>query len=455
MTTSFTVHVSELGVRNKDSDESEKPINAYVATTHTIRDIIVVDSATKNLMGLVTLTIPQTGRLSAKARLVDGTTRSFLATGWDRLTGTTLVATLHDIEEDSSEGGADAMTVTVASSGAVTIATSIGDKCIVPAKAWSGANPATSWQGYYTVSMPQSKVYKDGAEAEAVTAGAGYATLRMNSAEAVNSGKMAYSGVLPNGRAFSGFGVLTVDPDSWNADRKAYDYALLPVISVSDSDVFSGVFRILCSASSLTCRTVFPAVPFQWKHIGAKDELARTTVMDAFGSFYNGNDNIEDACSATFAPDMAKLKFFALVDELGNPDGFVRGAATAWDTTYTGVRVWNASGVNNIKLKSSEAKQRNGLTFSYNPGTGIVNGAFRVDFANGSSVMARYRGVVLMHWGAGCAECSIGSDLNLRPFISGCAWFDDNYFYNTAKGRRVSIPERRGCSFSVGINAGE
>ncbi len=450
----LTISVAELA-ESDEGEGSDEPINAAVAETRTIRDIIIEDAVTTNFIGLLTVTIPQTGRVSAKVRFVDGKTQSFLSTGWDGLDadGSTLVAALTDVN-----GGTDTMTVKIAKTGAVTIDSTIADTFIVPTVAWSGENPATSWQGYYTVSMPQGNVLDgNGDPAAALAAGAGYATLKMNAAAAINAGKMAYVGMLPNGKPFSGFGVLVPDPDSWNSDRGAFDYALLPVIFASETDRFSGVFKVLAGASNSVCRSIFAATAFKWTHVGERDALTRTAQLDAFGSSYNSSDNIAEACNETFAEDMARLKFFALVEELGVPEGFARGVAKAWDTTYTGVRVWNANGVNKIKIRpyEQEARERNGLSLSYNRSTGIVEGSFRIDFEDGSSATARYRGLVMMHWGAGCGVCNLGSELNLRPFISGAAWFDDDYSYLSAKGMPKTLSVRRGCSFTVGVNPGE
>ena len=452
-TAALTVSVAELAVCD-ENDEADEPINAAVVETRTIRDIIIEDSATTNFIGLLTVTIPQTGRLSAKIRFVDGEARSFLSTGWDGLDadGSTLVATLTDVN-----GGTDTLTVKIAKTGAVSIESAIADTFVVPTVAWTSETPATDWQGYYTVSMPQNGVQdKDGNEAAAIAAGTGYATLKMNAAAAVRAGKMAYSGMLPNGKPFSGFGVLVPDPKSWNPDRGAYDYALLPVIFVSEADVFSGVFKILAGASNLVCRSVFSSTAFRWMHVGERDELTRTALLDAFGSSYVSTDDIASACNDTFAEDLANLKFFALVEDLGIPEGFACGAAKAWDATYTGVKVGHANGVNKIKIRdASAAREQNGLTLSYNPSTGIVGGSFRVDFDDGSSATAMYRGVVMMHWGTGCGVCNLGSDLSLRPFISGTAWFNDAYTYTTEKGSVSTKSVRRGCSFTVGVNPGE
>lgn len=447
LTASLTVDVSELAV---SEDDEVEPINASVGETRTVKDIIVMDS--EKFVGLLTVTVPQSGRLSAKMRLAAGGYVSFLSGGWDRLEGRDLVAELYDID-----GGAETVSVRAAADGGLTVATTLGDTCVVPAVQWSSATPASAWQGYYTVSMPQTSVVDvDGFKADPLTSGAGYATLKMSATSAV-SGKMAYAGVLPNGRAFSGIGVLTPDVDSWNSDRGAYDYAFLPVISETDGDRFFGVFKVLTGGAHLPCRSVFATPSFTWVRDGDREELVRTTAMDAFGSGYDGDDDIAQACSDTFQEELDLLKFYALTDELYDHLGFTRGAALPWDTTYTSVKVWSASGATKIRIRpyEAEAKSKNGLVFSYNRASGIVSGTLRIDFENGSSANALFRGVVMPRWGASCAMCSFGSDLTLRPFISGSVWFTDTYEYTTAKGRPATKDVKRGCSFSVGVNPGE
>lgn len=452
MTASLTVDVAELA---EAEDEETEPINAAVAETRTVRDIIILneESDTTNLVGLLTVTIPQSGRLSASVRLASGGSESFLSTEWDELRPDgTLVATLNDVETLS-----DTITVSACPDGDIMVTTSLGNHCIVPPVLWSAANPASAWQGYYTVSMPQLSVADiNGESTYPLTAGAGYATLRMTES-ATATGKMAYAGVLPDGRAFSGVGTLTPDPDSWNADRGAYDYALLPLVSDSGDSRFFGVFRVMADSSSLPCRSVFARSAFTWVREGERDELSRTSLLDAFGSGYDGDSDIAEACSQTFEDELEMLKFFVLTEELGNPAGFARGKAMAWDTTYTKVSVWSANGTTKIKIKpyAAEAKAENGLVLSYNRGTGVVGGSARIDFEDGSSVNAMFRGVVMPRWGASCAMCSFGSDLTLRPFISGSVWFTDTYDYPAKNGRSASKAAKRGCSFSVGVNPGE
>ena len=454
-TASLTINVSELAV---SEDDEKEPINGAVATTRTVRDIIVEDHDTSRLKGLLTITVPPSGRLSAKMRLAEGGATSFVANGWDRLDGTTLVATLVDTADVEKGETPEELTVRVAADGSLDVRAASGDRFVVPDPAWCAAPKAAPWRGYYMVSMPISNACDSaGIEIAPFTAGAGYAALRMTASQAVASGKMIYAGMLPNGRAFSGFGMLVPDPDSWNTDRNDYDRALLPMLSDAEEDTICGVFSVLANAANLTCRSVSPrSGAFEWRHVDVVEALDTVIAMDAFGSAYDSEANIEEACSATFEEEMQGLKFFALTEELGNPVGFVRGAASLWDTTATGIRVWRANGVNKIKLRDAvAAKSSNGLTFAFNPSTGLVNGSFRVSFADGSAATAVYRGVVMPRWGASCAVCSLNSDLNLRPFISGPAWFADVWRYVDAKGRERTVPVKRGCTFSVGVTPGE
>ena len=67
-----------------------------------------------------------------------------------------------------------------------------------------------------------------------------------------------------------------------------------------------------------------------------------------------------------------------------------------------------------------------------------------------------YQGVVMPGWGSdGCSSCGLsgenpgGVEAQLRPFISGAAW------YNGSFGDGQTITVRYGCPFSVGTQSGK
>ena len=68
-----------------------------------------------------------------------------------------------------------------------------------------------------------------------------------------------------------------------------------------------------------------------------------------------------------------------------------------------------------------------------------------------------YKGVVLPGWGSdSCTACGYsgdypgGAESQLRPFISGAAWFNDNFDYKDDGGRDRTVSVRCGCPFSIG-----
>jgi len=98
------------------------------------------------------------------------------------------------------------------------------------------------------------------------------------------------------------------------------------------------------------------------------------------------------------------------------------------------------------------AKNTRGLTFAFTPSTGIVSGTFTL----GGEKMT-YKGVVMPGWGSDeCTSCGFsddkdgGVDAQLRPFISGAAWFNDAFDYTDAKGKDRTITVRCGYPFSIG-----
>ena len=418
-------------------DKDTPAVNPYLAVTRTIQNVMVISNDC--LIGLMTVTVPPSGRLSAKYRPLMGDALSLMSTNWSDCASGDYTAELDPVTEDAAEYG---LTVTAKADGAIEVkfTNSVETlECIVPTDEWSGENPAKSWEGYYTVSLP---VVAAVTETLPLASGAGYVTLRMSTAQAVKSGKMAYAGVLPDGQAFSGISVLaSVGKD-----------ALLPVVWGTGVNRFSAVFVLNQSADKF--RAVWPhrSVKPYWLHGQVSAPSASyASQLDIYGTLYTADSilNIEACCLDTFKTHY--LTFFALPGELQHCDRFERGDPVAWNTNSTTVFVRQKDGNTKITLLDREAaKANNGLTLSFNPSSGIVSGSLTLDFV-ASSVTARYRGVVLPGWGVGegCGECT-DSDATKRPFISGTCWFNDRYDHG---GDTATV--RRSCSFSVGVQPGK
>ena len=65
-----------------------------------------------------------------------------------------------------------------------------------------------------------------------------------------------------------------------------------------------------------------------------------------------------------------------------------------------------------------------------------------------------FSGVVMPGWGDSgedCGDCGTIKIDKARPFISGTAWFNDEF--ENALHKKVKV--RRSCPFSVGVTAGK
>lgn len=423
------------------ADAQTPAVNPYLAATRTIPDIVVLEG--DEFAGLLTVTIPRTGRLSAKFRPVEGEAVSLLCDAWsDYKAGTYEASLLSSLGEYLYQ-----LEISVDAKGGVDLdfrryplgeGLPVEFDCRVPAADWSAAHPATKWKGYYTVSLPFKN---DIAPVTALACGNGYVTMRMTDDVAVNGGQMTYAGILPNGKAFSGKAVL---------NESTGGFALLPVISVSTSDTIAGVFSVNPAANLY--RAVYPCedvYPF-WKHRGEAPDGGDgyEQKLDIFGCLYDETKDLVACCEKTF--QTTTLEFFANADKMvDGPFGF--GSAQPWDPNSN---AWITVSKTGLQLNPGAPA---GTAFYFNRSTGLVYGTLNIDFVGGATAQAVFKGVVLPGWGAAsCTHCGDGSEEAVKnPFISGGCWFSDVYEYTDAKERTRHLPVKRGCQFSVGLEAGK
>ena len=423
-------------------------LNPSVAKARTFSDLIVLNAYEQAMIGKLTVTIPPTGRISARYQSENGTI-SLAAKNWSKVDSSgTLTA---EAVGTTAKTTGYTLTVTALANGGVTYSfydptwpESDEIHIVQGMTGWSRTNPATRWQGYYTVSLPQ----RDAANREDVLAkGDGYLTLKMNTATLINSGKMTYAGILPSGKAISGTATLA-----------AIDgVAILPVYMSSSTDFASGVLSILPDAAknhTSVRRSVYPyeftpygEISMLWiNKEGAAAGKAYESRLGVYGGYYSPDEALDLCCEETF--ETTDLTFFAIPSGLVSP---ADGTAAFWSTADTGVSV----GVGNtIKLITAQNAQR--LTFSFNKSTGIVSGSFNLGYLGGGSARATYKAVVMPGWGsASCVVCNPGTEeTRERPFISGAAWFSDKLQYK-AGNRTRSLNVKLGCPVSVGLEEGQ
>ena len=466
LTVVVTVDVTDP-VTSGAGEGGKEPLNASVATSRSFSDVPVFDMTTDRLTGVFTLTLPRTGRASAKYRGVDAGTVTLSSPSWSEVSGEGTLTT--ELVGKTADGTVCTMTVRALADGAVEVdfvdpmAPENSFEVLLPGATWSKKCPATDFKGYYTVSLPLKKVVSG----TPLAAGAGYATLKMNTAAAINAGKFAYAGMLPDGRAFSGSAVAT--PDAWKdvAGTNFCPRVVVPVVSLGSLNVLAGAFQITPGAADASAtnmvedsrcagrcsykairRSVAPATEadFFWRHVEKSAEASYEVTLDAFGTYYVATDNFASCCAKTFQG--GTLKFFVQDEGGGDSAAWPTNGAPTMTVTYTAKTKTNA-----IKAASN----KRGLTFTFTPSTGIVSGTFTL----GGEKMT-YKGVVMPGWGSdNCTACGYASGLDGgveaqdRPFISGAAWFNDDVEYEDASGRKREISVRRGCPFSVGTQTGK
>lgn len=442
-------------------DDPDAPYNPNIVKTRTISDIMDIDDrgGESCLYGLMTLTIPRSGKLSAKNRTVEGT-YSFSSKGWKEVRADgTMVAELICVSKSNPGYGEAQITVSVPPDDSpVRIESAMGFAVLPPTWEEAGCTPA-AWQGYYTVNLHGIRAVQpiDGEPVEPFCRGDGYLTLKMNTSLAVKQGKMTYAAVLPNGKALSGTSALS--PISLDGGQ-TYDNAILPLLVDSSSDDLTAVLRIRKDAMSIreTERCAVKSVTYQpyWRHIetGAGLEPAcYEALFDAYGSIYDGNDaeTFISCCEEKFST--TSLLFFGLTDGLYSETS---GAARPWSTNGLDILVAKDSfGKPTITLKN--ATNPASLKFTFARTTGLVNGSFKLQFEDGSFKTLTYKGVVLPGFGtASCSSCGIGNEDSLKaPFIGGSAWFSDVFVYEDASNRARTKAVKRGCAVSVGLEPGK
>lgn len=381
--------------------------NPAVAKSRTFKDVMIIGDG--KLRGILQLTIPATGRASAKLVCADGTV-SLSSKSWSEYYAGTgaLTATLVGATKATADWS---LLLTAATDGSVNLELSEPDgtetAATISGDTWSADNTAAAYEGYYTVTLPVASVTEE--TAGLAPTGSGYLTIKLLRASALKSGKATWAGVLPNGTAISGSVILTEE------DNSAY----LPVFKSSSKDVVAGVARILKDAKTLKAsgnyRTVSapaecPAMV--WRHTEAAGSGASyDATLGVYGGLYDSGDELGALCQELYnSTDMHLV-------------------AEGIDGT-SGVSV-SAHG---IKLNTN-----NGLSakLSFNSATGIASGTFKT-----STGTAKWSGVVLLGWiDCGCSAVSLETTF---PFVTGAFFYDNKVTYETPAGKTKTISVKSG-----------
>ena len=460
--------------------------NPSVASTRTLNDLMVFGpyAETNRLAGKLKLSIPRSGKVSAKY-VCNGGTISFSAKGWEpkdpyagEVSGE-LTATLTATKKAWTNY---TLTVTAETNGAVTA--SIADpyyegtelEAWSDGKVWNSKHTAKPWKGQYTVSLMPAGTWVDvdggalmqlpGMICEPVDGlaprGAGYLTFKMTSSSAYNAGKMTWGGKLPDGTSVSGTTVLTEElATEEDAEDPEWEptYAFLPVFtrfstkvskSVTTYDRLSLIARIVRDGA--TCpRAVMPAESLargEWVHQVTKPAAAAEALnfsMDIFalGSFYDPKKSLKTCCEEHSVSANQKL-YLETLGWKSYPGYFwpVDIDPLAITVSYTSRDVSKHT----VKINAGQPNPRK-VTLSLKRSTGVVSGSFKLPYRDAEgdvhTASAKWYGVLLMGW---CKECDCGEvppeiepeEGNFYlPFVNGGYFFSDTVPYSAEKGLSV------------------
>ena len=419
LTTAITFVVTDP----TDVKTNPEGANPSVAVTRTIKDIAVVNPATKRLVGVLQLTIPPKGNLSGKYVRAGGTV-SLTTKNWKAFDPGTkqLGAVL--------ENKGVKVTVLVNANGSLDIVVDDPNVSDIPSEAYSDGLAwsdvaSEPWKGYYTVVLPVENVVSNATDDLAPT-GSGYLTLDFTSKSALRTGTFKWAGLLPNGTAVSGSSVLGITYAGKSAVKTECNWANLSIFKQSSTDVLSVYLKIRDLANTDTVkesdrRVIWAAddVTCCWEH-GERATPAAAYKVDlgAYGAIYDKTEDLGACCLEYYKTQTMLLGFDVsklVWTSAGAPDPIRSVGVTVSEKTLT---------ADPDDLKAA------GATLSFSRATGVVSGSVRMNCESGV-VSARYKGVILTGWAETC--CGVAAELKVMPFVNGCFFFNDKVMKKSVK----------------------
>ena len=376
----------------------EPPLNPACATSRTLKDIPLVDAVTKRLQGVLQLTIPASGKLSAKMSGFGGT-KTFAASGWtEKGLGNDLYVSSLPAQNDKDY----MLTVDAFTDGTVGVRVDgpqgIQFNGLVDGSVWKKDDVQTAadesarpWKGYYTAVLEHKSVMET--EKGIAPRGNGFLLLKMDTTSAVNSGVFSVAGMLPNGTKFSGSTTLqTILGEGYLSVFKSSTKDLFSVCVRLEKNAFGDEDKRQCVSQAKFGSDVFPSLESpitlvgSWQHKEpAKVKGDYNVDFTLFGSYYDPNDAL---CKCFSGTDEEDLDFYV------GGDSFAKVKVTAHD------------------IKSLDTGK---LRLSYTRSTGVVSGAF-LDADSRKAIS--YSGVVVN--GFICPECG---GVGEKPLMGGsCYW---------------------------------
>lgn len=265
----------------------------------------------------------------------------------------------------------------------------------------------SSYAGYYTVTLPaDTSTLKKGGEI--ASTGTGYIVLKMDRPLFSSKGKVSYSGVMPDGTAFSGYAYLA---PGYYKDSAGVKWGLLPVlITKSTGSILSVPLCIRQNAASVYKQD--PQVVIESPDASACNRSCGVYhELDVYGGIYEKGMDMAACCREYYETEVftfgCDISYFAASAKYGKLQSASSGSAIV-------------STSRNIVVKNDNASLP--ATLRINGTTGIVKGTAKAQFANGV-VRLNVRGVILPGW----VDCGCGETAQVvRPIVSATAYFKDS-----------------------------
>ncbi len=406
-TPGLTIELAIAVTDPTDVASSPETANPSVAKARTFKDVPVVNDVNRRLAGVLQVTIPTKGNVSAKYSCESGVI-SMSAKGWDDFSPAT-----KDLHATAVGKNGFSLEVICEADGDVTLSVSDPmypgvslDSDVDSSSQWSKASPATAWKGYYTVALVPSKF--DEVRPGLAPRGNGFLTLKMDTAAACSAGKVTWAGMLPNGAAVSGSSILSLP-------RGEATWARLPIFKASSTDALSVLAKVRANAAAdEETRAVLSAdgVDSCWEHVEKDASFEADYIVDfgVFGGLYSTAVDLAVCCQENYETTSPKLKI----------DSIEAGTVVV--------------GSKSLKLNGVTAEMTLRLTLA----TGVVAGSSAPAFDSaGNPIKASWKGVILQGWGPGCGCSPGGEGIVYLPFMNG-AWFAEEKIKNEA-GKSLKV----------------
>lgn len=402
--TAFTLVVADAA----SLKPGDKGYNAILASGTTVTGMVPVYGKCNNdtvLAGTVELRIAKNGRVTAKFAGVNAAK-------------VTLSGNIASVSDDGTVSatlskGSTSMTLQLTSAGrAIVKITNVSSPFgSALASETSGARIVASvaersaYAGYYTVTLP-TDVTGLAKRGETVPTGTGYVILKMNVANFSNKGRVNYAGVLPDGKAFSGFAYF----NAGQATKDGYTWGYLPIV-INKQSAKGGILVRVRKDAAKTYKTA-PEVVLAVDSVHPYwIETTKIQKLGVYGGCFERNLDFASCCQEYYSKEtfdiVCDTQWFANSQLYGAIDKTTTGSATV----STVGRVTVTGGTADLPAKFSIARS-----------TGIVTGSVYAQFAGGRKVRLTVKGVVLPGW----TDCGCGDQpVTERPFISAAAYYKD------------------------------